>query len=264
VVEGESSSRAQALLEQNRKQAVRELTKVLTARYVREAERVGADRVRALEPGKREAYTRARAAVFEEFKRYAAQRGPLVAELTSIVGFPDPNPLSLPPTTPVPKYAQERLDRAAQLRKDIASLDASYEQRVREILDQVSKQYTIDLQTALTQLEEDRLAALGKAEQEAITEASRTYRSLAPLVMGTTRINLPGEPAQSVTLPPVPQPMSAPAVKEKALSIEQRRAILKAQLDIWLALHGYELVGTPALAPDLTADFMKWRQERRL
>src|SRR5437763_10845216 len=50
VVEGGPNVKAQALLDANRKEAVAELGKLLSRRYVREVERAGQKRIRALEP----------------------------------------------------------------------------------------------------------------------------------------------------------------------------------------------------------------------
>jgi hypothetical protein len=264
VVEGASATQANALLEQNRKTAVRELTKLLAERYVREVERAGQTRIHALEPAKRKAYEEAQSAIRTEFDAYAQKRGGKLAELTSLVGFPDPNPLSLPPTVQVPKFVQTRLDRAAQLRKDIAGLDDDYQNRVASILAAAEKQYDVSLTEARLQIEEDRAAAFARAEQEATAEAAKSYKSLAPLIMGGSRVDLPGRPAQSVTLPAIPVPRPAPNVRERTLTLDQRRTILKDQLDMWIAVNGYELSTSSDGVPNVTPDFIKWRKERKL
>lgn len=264
IIQGASSGKAEALLEANRKTAVAELSKLLAERYVREVERAGQARIRLLEPAKQKAYEEAQAAIRAEFETYAQQRGQKLARLTSLVGFPDPNPLSLPPTTAVPEFVHARLAEASQLRKDIGALDDAYQARVVALLGEAGKQYNVSLSEAQGQIEADRKAAFARAEQEAITEAAKSYKSLAPLVMGAARVDLPGRPAQSVTLPAVPAPIAAPNVKERTLSLEQRRTILKDQLDMWIAVNGYELADNPDGVPNATPDFIKWRKERKL
>lgn len=264
LVQGGSSEQTNGLLELNRKAAVRELTTLLAERYVREADRAGQARVKALEPGKVAAYEEARAAIQSEFQSYALKRGAKLAQLTSIVGFPDPNPMSLPPTAQVRKFVQVRLDQAVQLRKDIAALDADYQARSASLLAAAAQKYNTDLTEANLQLEQDRAAAFARAEQEAITAAAKSYKSLAPLVMTNTRIDLPGQPSQSVTLPAVPAPIAAPNVRERTLTLDQRRTILKDQLRIWIAVNGYELSDSPEGVQNVTPQFVKWRRDRKL
>jgi len=264
VVEGAPNVQAQALLDKNRKEAIDELSKLLSQRYIREVERAGKERILALQPAKQAAYNKAQEEARAEFETYADQRGILVARLTSLVGFPDPNPKSLPPPTAVPEFVQARLTEAVDLRKKIAALDANYTNRISELLAEASKQYNVNLAFEQAQINEDRQDAIARATNEAMTEAAKSYKQLAPLIMGATTVSLPGEPAQSETLPAVPAPIAAPSVRERALSPEQRRAILKSQLDMWIALNGYQLASTPDGAADKTADFVKWRQEKKL
>lgn len=264
VVQGATTTRAREILEENRRLAVRELTRLLAQRYVREVERAGAERIKGLEPGRATAYQQATEAVWQEFLRYAEARGEKVARLTSIVGFPDPNPQSLPPRTPVPSFVQKDLDEAARLRREIQEMDLAYEQKIGEILAQVGKQYDVNLTEARVEIEKDRAAAMQRAESEAVQEASRTYRSLAPLLMGSQKMELAGQPAQSVTLPAIPAPAAPPQIRERALTLEERRRILKSQLDIWLALNHYELADNASGGDNVTTDFVAWRQERKL
>ena len=264
VVEGMSADKANAMLEQSRAQAVKELTTLLGERYVREAERIGADRIRSLEPAKQKAYETAQAAIRSEFESYADKRGYDVAQLTSLVGFPDPNPKSLPPTSPVPAFVQKRLDQAAQLRKNINALDDNYQAKVKSILENSSKEYQTSLTEASLQLEQDRAAAFRRAEEEATAQIAKSYASFKPLVMGSSRVNLPGEPAQSVTLPAVPGPMAAPNVRDRPLTQGQRKTILHDQLQMWLAINNYDLASSPDGVPNVTPDFIRWRKERKL
>ena len=264
VVQGTSGDQAQRLLEQNRKKAVDELTALLTRRYVREAERAGEKNVRDLDPKRKAAYDAARDAVHQEFLGYATQRSPLISHLVSIVGFPDPNPKSLPPPDSTPQYALPRLAQAADLRKQIATLDADYRTKVRSIFAKVESDYNVDLVLIQNQIETDRAAAMKRAESEAVTEAAKTYASMRPIIMGPAEVNLPGQPSQSLELPAVSPPMAAPNVRERTLTADQKRSILQSQLQMWAKLNGYELAKTPEGAKDMTADFVKWRQERKL
>jgi len=264
VVEGTSESKAAAILEENRKKAVKELTALLSARYTREAERAGERRIHELDPKRAAAYASAQKAVTAEFDAYAQKRAPLIADLTSIVGFPDPNPNSLPPPASAPPFAVKRLQHAADVRQQINTLDANYENRILDLLSQAGKQYGVDLAAIEKQIAIDRAEAMRKAESEAVNEAATTYKSLRPILLGPTQVDLPGEPAQSAELPAVPAPMSAPDVRERTLTSGQREAILKSQLDMWIKLNGYQLVSDPQDGKDMTAEFVKWRQERKL
>ena len=264
IVQAASDQKAQALLEANRKKSVRELTRLVAQRYVREVDRAGAERIRALAPGRRAAYEDAQKAVRAEFETYADKRGAKVVRLTSLVGFPDPNPLSLTPTTPVPKYVLDRLAEAAALRTEIAALEAEYERRVGEILAGVAKQYDIDLTQARLEIEQDREAAIAKAEKEALNDANAAYKALSPLLISSMKVDLRGQPAQSVTLPAVKPPMAAPQIREQTLNAAQRRKILEDQLHIWISTNGYELSKSADGVEDVTAQFVKWREDRKL
>jgi hypothetical protein len=264
VVEGTTGVKAQALLEANRKKAVAELTSLLSRRYVREAERAGDRLIRELDPKRKAAYLSAQNAVQAEFDTYAEQRSPLVARLTSIVGFPDPNPNSIPPAATTPPFALKRLTEAANIRKQMATLDANYESKITDLLSKAGNQYNVDLAAVQKQVDADRAAAMKRAESEAVTEAAKTYQALRPILLGPATVDLPGEPAQSLELPAVPAPNAAPDIRERTLSTEQRRVILQAQLDMWIKLNGYELVKSPQDGKDMTAEFVKWRQERKL
>ena len=264
VVQGTSGVKAEALLEENRKKAVAELTSVLSRRYEREAQRAGEKRIRELDPKKKTAYLAAQTAIDEEFHKYAQARAPLIAGLTSLVGFPDPNPNSLPPPASTAPFLLKRLQEAASLRKQINALDAAYDSKVLDLLAQAAKEYNVDLAAIQQQVEADRAAGVKRAETEAMAEASKTYSALKPLIMGAAKVELPGQPAQSAVLPPVPPPISAPDVRERTLTASQRRSILESQLQIWLKANGYELSKTPDGVEDMTAEFVKWRQERKL
>ncbi len=264
LVEGASARQASALLELNRQAAVRELTTLLAQRYVREVERAGQARIKSLEPSKRTAYEEALAAIRTEFDTYAQKRGAKLAQLTSLVGFPDPNPLSIPPTAAVPKFVEGRLAQAVQLRKDIAGLDADYKAKSASLLAAAAQKYDTDLTEANLQIEQDRAAAFARAEQEATAEAAKSFKLLAPLVMSSAKVDMPGQPAESVTLPAVPAPIAAPNVRERTLTLDQRRTILKDQLQMWSAVNGYQLSDSPDGVPNVTLDFVRWRKERKL
>jgi hypothetical protein len=264
VVEGTSTAATGALLETNRKLAVEELTRLLSRRYVREVAREGARRILELDPIRKASFEAAQAAVTVEFERYAEKRSPLVARLTSIVGFPDPNPNSVPAPESSPPFAVKRLQEASAIRKDMAELDAQYVATITGLLAKVETKYNVDVETLQKQLDQDRQAAMRRAEAEAVAEAAKTYKDLRPILMGPTQVDLPGGSEQSLLLPPVPAPMAAPEVRERTLNANQRRSILEAQLQIWLKLNGYDLSKTATGVEDMTAEFVKWRQERKL
>ena len=264
IVEGAPTVQAGALLEENRKKAVQELTRLLSRRYQREAERAGEKLVRALDPKRKAAYLAAQNSVQQEFQTYAVQRAPLIARLTSLVGFPDPNPNSVPPPADTPAFLVARLKEADDIRKQIAQMDAAYENKIQDLLAQAGNQYNVDLAAIQKQVDQDRQVAMRRAESEAVAEAAKTYKSLRPILMGPSQVDLPGEAAQSLQLPAVPPPISAPEVRERTLNANERRAILRSQLNIWLKLNGYDLAKSPDGVKDMTAQFEQWRKDRKL
>jgi hypothetical protein len=264
VVQGGTESKANAALELNRQEAVRQLTRILAKRYTREVDLEGAELIRGLEPLKLKAMEAARERILTAFRAYAEKRGVRLAQLTSIVGFPDPNPESLPPSQSIPAFARKRLQDAAELRKEISQLDAEYSHDLNDILASVGREYDVNLTDVRLDIEKRRIAGLDRAEREAMAEAASTYKSLVPLLMGNTEMRLSGQPAESVRLPPVPAPARAPAVHQQTHSMDQRRAILKSQLNMWASLNRYEISESPRGASDLTTQFVAWRRERKL
>lgn len=264
VVQGSSQSKANATLQENRQEAVRQLTRILAKRYTREVEAEGAELIRGLEPKKLRAMEAARGRILEAFNAYAQKRGVRLAQLTSLVGFPDPNPTSAPPSQSIPAFAKARLQEAADLRIQIRELDRAYEAELGDILASVGREYDVNLTDVRAEIEARRVAGLGRAEREAMAEAASTYKALAPLLMGSTQMTLAPQPAESVTLPAVSGPEKAPEVRQQSLSLQQRKAILKSQALMWAGLRGYELSPTPGGAEDLTLEFIGWRKEQNL
>lgn len=255
---------AEATLEENRARAQRQLARTLASEYRQELEAEANRRIAALEPLRREAEEAAQSAIRAIFEAYAEKRSVLIARLAAIVGFPDPNPRSLPPRRQVDAPAQKLLDEAASLREQINQVDREYEADVERTLASVEEKYQIDLTNLQASLEQERADALARAEKQAEAEARESFEALRPAMIQPQEISLPGAPARSQTLPAVPAAPDPPQVVGEALGPERRRKLIEAQLDVWAAARGYIISKSEGGARNATREFIQWREERGL
>lgn len=256
------SSQERQVIERNRERAERELSRSLATLYQREAERAGQERLKELEPSRQEALRAAQDAVRIAFEAYALKRGPKVARLTAIVGFPDPNPDSLPPTREPDAAVKPRLEEAVALRAEIRTLAREYEVRSQELLAEAERRHDVDLTEAKAEIGRLRVGAIERAEQEAVAEIARSHSELQSLLIPSTTVELPATPPQSRTLPAEPPYDRAPAVDARVLTKQERRQLLVSQATIWAGARGYVIVDRGGR--DATAEFVAWVKDKRL
>lgn len=247
-------------LEANRNLAVREFSRALSDRYVREIERDMSRRISALDKTRRDALETVRSELRSAFEIYSIERGALIAELFSIISFPDPNPRSIEPAIPVPPYIQRRLDHVAELRNRVKNLDNAYDEKAKGILASVQHKFDVDLTALAEESAVKRAEAFERADSEARQLAEAQQSQFGPAMLAA-KVQLDAVPSRSVVVPGVPAEGPAPAVSRKALTVAERREVLRAQVQVWARSNGYRLESG---ARDATGEFLQWRKERGL
>lgn len=252
------------LLRENIERAERELTRALSREYLDQAEREAATLLGALDPERSAALSAAQDRIRERFAVYANERAPRLARLTAIVGFPDPNPNSTPITQELPNYARQILEEANKLRAELRSIDAAYEADVAAILLEVTSEFDEKLAELQAEIARARADAIERAEQGAVQQAQAAYSALQPSLLKRQTVEVPGAPAETVTIEPVPAMPQPPKVESNLLTPLEREALVRNQLQIWSSARGYVLSKTPIGARDATEEFIQWRKEMGL
>lgn len=246
-------------IENQQRTARTELEKRLRAVYAEEVRLFQLQVNRDLDRGRPAAYEEANERISERFQRYADEWSPLAAELYDIVGFPDPNPQSLPPKRALGNVAQGRYDRAAALRKQLAAVDAAYDEDKAAILREAQDKLSVEEAKALTRVQELADQLERKAKQEAFAQVQISVQDLGLQLADSQPIVLNATPSQSVQIPAERPLPPAPQVPSSDIpnSLKDQRARMERDLQIWLQVNRYRLDPN---ARDATAEFEQWRK----
>lgn len=251
----------QDILAKNREQAIEQIGAGLRETYLRDVRHTQAQELAKLGPQLQQANAAALAENYRIFSAYAIKRGPLVAELALLAGFPDTDPTSqkTPPRRP---SLLQRFNRAKELRTQIASLDADYQKQKGELYVKVG----LDAQVALKKINDEIAQLTAQADERARTEAlqevSREQAQLTAVLADKGAVSFPAEPGRSVTVqgtqkrPPVPVVDVPGAAAVKAQELEAA----KSDLQVWAAVRGYVISSDRTHARDATAEFIAWRK----
>ncbi|MEI7576012.1 MAG: hypothetical protein WCK51_03900 [Armatimonadota bacterium] len=191
------------------------------------------------------------------FERYAKERGPLVVALTVLTEFPNPEALVKIDLDADPAI-QARTERIREMQRQIALLDRNYDLEI-EKLDGRTRLTIQDREQAMNdRVESKRKEINDRAEQEAKQQVNvRTDVLNERLVsMGAVRLRSAKGESASVEL-------GAAQSGVKGVPSTSRQIVPPAdahrQLQMWLALNGYDLADSPVGVRDATQDFIKWR-----
>lgn len=191
------------------------------------------------------------------YRAYASKRFPLLVHLSSLTGFPDPDPKSQkePGTT---LSAQDRFHTTiVQLRQQIHELDVEFKSKMNEIMAaQTARSQELQNQLNAAYLNDlNNLDALAK--EEAAKVAGRSEGEIKPLLIDQAQSIIPGVAANTLELP------ASPAVERRIIphpNLQERflspRAT-EAALNTWLRLNGYRL-SKDSRDPDKTNQFAQW------
>jgi len=257
-----SESQVRANIERQQRQALLVLQRRLRAFYRGAGDEFQVGQQREIEATTREELSRAQDRIRAEFERYAQERAPLLARLSILVGFPDPNPYSKPPDSPLRPVARQRFEEAAQVRGELEALDKRFEANSEAILASVTNLRS-DLESALRlRIQAFRDQLNERAEREALSQVRLTARDLGLQLLDTPPIVLPPSGTRTATVPGEPPLPAAPKVPSLGIGsgLADRRRLAEQELRIWLGLNRYRLA--PG-APDATGAFQQWRTKYR-
>ena len=235
---------------------LREFYRAQTRAFELDQTRLGSDQEGTL-------YAAANLAVRAAFEELATVRGPKLARLSMLAGFPDRNPDSTQPAVKLGAVSQARFDESKQLRDEIQALDDGFLADVRQRLRAVEEMSAIQRAQALVTIELFKAKLDKQAKDEADAQVRRATDSLDLRLANRPAIVLPAVPDRAITTPAMPVP--APALGVPSLNIgqsrDERRALVRHELTIWLALNRLRLAEQ---GPDKTEEFIRWRSEHQV
>lgn len=172
------------------------------------------------------------------------------------VGLPDPDPESRNPPLNADESAVKAFNEVRDMRLRLKEMDAEFKMAVKERFDGLAAERTRRAADLAISLEGRRKEAQDAARREA---EAVTQEALA--AMERTALDPEAE------LPGVPGALSA--VNSDPVSVEPWRAgvrraesaeDVRAQLEVYLKVHGYRLTDNPGRGRQRTQDFIAWRR----
>lgn len=196
------------------------------------------------------------------FEAYANERAPLLARLSVLAGFPDPNPNSEPPPPTTGAVTRQKFEEAERIRRQMSLLQAKFLADVQELVNETDLSLSDARLRLLRDLEEFRTELDLRAEREARRLVTDAAREMQLELTRLGRLTVPGTPSESLTIPPSPALTPIPQVTydPKLFGEAARREPVMAELHIWLGLQRYRL---DSKGPDRTDEFIAWRRQQR-
>ncbi|MBS1709294.1 MAG: hypothetical protein JSS65_11330 [Armatimonadetes bacterium] len=202
-------------------------------------------------------FMRAREAVWKAvqaaFQDRATPIGKDRVQLTSLVGFPDPDPESRAKTRRSDLAGQAENAKAAGLRKHIASKEEEFWAQVEALASPARSGYVDKLRLIAASYATAAERALSDAKAEAADVLSGASSEIeTPQV--DFGVFAPALPSQRVDLPPmaVTQPRAAPAVSSPART---------SATTVFLELRNYRLAKPGEKGRDVTQEFVDWNRK---
>ena len=189
-----------------------------------------------------------------EFVKHAKLTGPLRYELSWKVGFPDPDPGSL--ATSTDEIEMRKLESVKGVRERLNALDSTFRSLVAERLGRLEREQESKMRALEAEMNGERAAALQRAQKEADAVTAQAFAIL-----------------QRSALDPEAQLPAVPSV-ESAVNSElatrwtwqtsdppsESQEQLRAQLAVYLRVHGFQLTEQHGEGRDVTQEFVVWRR----
>lgn len=252
-----SAAAIRALLESESAEARKIITERLALYYQSEIDEFFDSEYAGLGPASQAAWNSYRDKVRPIFEKYAKERGPLVVSLTVLTEFPNPDELVKidPEADPA---IQARTENIRILQREINALDQRYEAEISK-LDSIARDTIGDSEARMNQrVEAKRKEINDRAEREARQQVNVRTDVLNERLMSLGAKRLPARSGASLSVE-----LGAADTGMKGVTSNRQSVVPPAdvhrQLQVWLALNGYDLADSPATGRDLTQDFIKWR-----
>lgn len=255
---------ARETVAQNRNRARRGVETRLLRTYLRDVARFRAEETDALAEFDAEAQADGQEKIGVAFAQHAERRGPVVARLAMLLGFPyvDPRPIPLPEETIL--GARRRLAEAQARYEEVGRMDAAYANAVAAILTRVrdkmaERRAEIELAVA-----ERTDAAATRAQSDSARVFAETGADYEAVLAERPDFKFPALPGRSLILPGGTAPPPAPVLPGGTLAgREVAKSEIEHDLRIWLGIRGYQLAERPTGVPDRTEEFLAWRRTHR-
>lgn len=254
---------ARKLIEQDRENAIRILSRRLAA--VR-SEQIEVDKLRALEELSTQQAQYMRGIydqIYAIFQEYAKERGPKFAR-AEYLQYRRPD-LYISRSNPT-NFAQKQREEMNALRKIITDLEADYQKRATQILDDA--QIHLSGEVGAVQAKFETLKA--NAFEQALRDARRTIEratASSDLNLGQNRSvvisEVQGESIQVEGSSASPKPISS-LQPVPVVSTAERKQSLEQQLEIWLKTRGRVRALTRTAGADVTEEFDAWRKSHKV
>lgn len=245
------------LLESESAEARRVISDRLKQYYQSEIDDFFDNEYAALAPAAQAAWKEYRDKVRPIFEKYALERGPLVVALTVLTEFPNPEALVKKDPEADPAV-QARTEKIRDLQRKIALLDQQYEIDMIK-LDSETRTKIEGSETEMNaRVEAKRKEINERAEREAKQQVSVRADVLNERLVGVGASKLPSHKGASLSVQ-----LGAASNGFKGVPSTSRALVPAAdvhrQLQMWLALNGFDLADSPSGGRDATQDFIKWR-----
>ena len=250
---------AKQLLSDDRRHTVKEIEARLRRLYGLAADRVTKAKYGDLDPKRTAALREAETLIHAAFATYAAQRGPKLARLALLVGFPDPDPTSTKSPDPARALAEARFVEAKALRSDIVGLDAAFARQTQGYLKDAQDKIDEDLTQMRIDIQQRKDDADARAEAEAARLAAVNEASLGLSSRSMRDVQLSQVAPESVqpTSGPTPPAMGPTSIELDPTDTAGRIRALQSEVRIWAGIHGYSLVER-GKGRDATEEFKEW------
>jgi exonuclease VII large subunit len=244
---------AKATLVENRARSLERLKSDLERKYIGESRAKAIEAERLNELADDFAWGSVLDQTEQLMERYAGRKTELNAELASRIGFPDEGQ-AVPRRAREEVFLEQRRARVAELRKEIAELDAQFKAELTIILadyEQERNERLLKLMDLDYAGDLEAIARAGKEADEAIRLVIGQVNSAIPQLQKRLEtlnaVTLKGESAQSVE----------PNFETEQWQVGLRQQELQLYVNVFVKSRGYELVGD-GRGEDVTVEFNKW------
>lgn len=239
---------AQKLVEQSRRQAYEQVLRLLRDAYRAEVQRWADDRMAEMGPTRTEAYDSAFRRLRTAFEAYAEARGPKIARLALLAGFPEWK-------TTTGASESRWVEEADRLRREVRALDAAFGDQAAGLLAGAAEATQAEADRIRTEITARFGEADARAQRMAAQQMAAARSELDALLAGRTELELNAEPRKTLEMPgssPVKSTPQLPETKEPDPDVRQ-------ELALWLRSQGYVLAPPGTRGRDVTKEFVAWR-----
>lgn len=251
-------SEAQKLLEDQLKDAQQALEAAYRVQLRARARALAADLRESLREIATEKSEASIAAISEIIQSSAETRGPIIARLGLLVGWPDDGRSDFVRFAAQKGPVEESWDaEAASLRKRLEEHDLWVAKRIDAVLAQFDAMLETEREANRQRILEETKKADAEAAELARKRFAQTAQLTIPKLLSDRLEATPGQGSTTVAVPGTL--LSAKALPEPS-AVSPPMAALRSRLELWLRIRGYKLASGPGSAPDRTGEFIAWTQ----